>query len=87
MKIYKIPNQREKQKEKMSNMENQTKEKEKENQGDKTSTGEDRNKNTSKTNKLGTRHFKSYQENLVDKKIEPKLKEEEQTDSTTTKRK
>ena len=40
-------------------MENQTKEKEKENQGDKTST-EDRNKNTSKTNKLGTRHFKTH---------------------------
>ena len=60
-------------------VETKTKEKEKENQRDKTSTGEeDKNKNTSKTNKLETRHFKLHQENLVDKKIEPELKEEEQ---------
>ena len=38
-------------------------------QGDKTSTSEeDKNKNTSKTNKLETRHFKLHQETLVEKK-------------------
>ena len=45
--------------------ETKTKEKEKENQGGKTSTRVDENKNTSKTNKLGTRHSKLHQENLV----------------------
>ena len=51
---------------------------EKENLGDKTSTGEDKNKNTSKANKLETRHLKLHLETLVDKNIEPELKEEEQ---------
>ena len=36
-------------------------------------------KNTSKRSKLETKHFKLYQENLEDKKIEHNLKEEEQT--------
>ena len=54
------------------------KRRENENQGDKTA--EDKNhKNTSKTNKSETKHFKLHQENLEDKKIEHKLKEEEQT--------
>ena len=58
--------------------ETKIKEKEKENQGDKTLTWEDiKKKNTSKTNKLGIRHFKLHQETLVDKKIEPELKEEQ----------
>ena len=65
--------------------ETKIKEKEKENQGDKTSTGEDKKKNTSKTNKLGIRHFKLHQETLVDKKTEPELKEE-QTEIWKTKR-
>ena len=55
------------------------KRRENENQGDKTA--EDKNhKNTSKTNKSETKHFKLHQENLQDKKIEHKLKEEEQTE-------
>ena len=59
--------------------ETKPKEKEKENQGDRT---EDKNhKNTSKTRKPETKHFKLHQENLQDKKIEHELKEEEQTEN------
>ena len=48
--------------------ETKTKEKEKENQGDKTIEEDKNHKNTSKTNKLETKHFKLHQENLEDKK-------------------
>ena len=56
-----------------------TKEMEKENQGDKTAEEDQNHKNTSKKSKLERKHFKLYQENLEDKKIEHNLKEEEQT--------
>ena len=60
--------------------ETKTKEKEKENLVDKTA--EDKNhKNTSKTNKPETKHFKFHPENLQAKKIEDKLKEEEQIEN------
>ena len=57
--------------------ETKTKEKEKENQGDKTA--EDQNHKNISNTKPDTKHFKLHQENLEDKKIEHKLKEEEQT--------
>ena len=47
--------------------------------GDKTAEEDKNYKNTSKRSKLETKHFKLYQENLEDKKIEHNLKEEEQT--------
>ena len=76
------PNQQCQKHQKVIPAETKTKEKEKENQGDKTSAGgEDKNKNTSETSNLGTRHFKLDQENLVDKKMEPESKEEEQTEN------
>ena len=56
----------------------------------KTSTGEKdkSNKNTSKTNKLETRHFKLHQETSEDKKIEHELIERRTAnrESTTNKR-
>ena len=61
--------------------ETKTKEKEKENQGDRTAEEDKNHKNTSKTSKPETKHFKLHQENLEDKKIEHKLKEEEQTEN------
>ena len=79
---YRKPNQQCQKHQKVIPAETKTKEKEKENQGDKTSAGgEDKNKNTSETSNLGTRHFKLDQENLVDKKMEPESKEEEQTEN------
>ena len=75
---YGKPNQQCQKHQKVIADETKTKEKDKENQGDKTA--EDKNhKNTSKRSKLETKHFKLYQENLEDKKIEHNLKEEEQT--------
>ena len=63
-------------------------EKEKKSWEIKTSTREeDQNKNTSKTIKLETTHFKLHQETLVDKKIEPELKEEEPNGNWTTTKK
>ena len=63
--------------------ETKTKEKEKENQDDKISAEEEEknNENTSKTNEPEAKHFKLYQENLESRKIEHKLKEEEQTEN------
>ena len=79
---YGKPNQQYQKNQKGIAAETKTKEKENENQGDKTSTGEeDKNKKPSKTNILYTRHFKSHQETLLEKKIEPELKEEEQTEN------
>ena len=62
--------------------ETKTNEREKENQVDKISTGEEyKNKDTSKINKLETRHFKLHQETLEDAKIEPELNEEKETEN------
>ena len=61
--------------------ETKTKEKEEENQGDKTIEWDKNHKNTSETNKLETKHSKLHQENLEDKKVEHKLKEEEQKEN------
>ena len=55
---YGKPNQQCQKHQKVILAETKTKEKEKGNQGDKTSTGEEDNKNTSKTIKLGTRNLK-----------------------------
>ena len=78
---YGKPNQQCQKHQKVIADETKTKEKEKENQGDKTAEEDQNHKNTSKTNKPDTKHFKLHQENLEDKKIEHKLKEEEQTEN------
>ena len=79
---YGIPNPQCQRYQKVIAAETKTKDKEKENQGHKISTGKDKNhKNTSKTNKLETRHFNLLQEMLEDIKIEHGLKEEEQTEN------
>ena len=57
------------------------KRRENENQGDKTAEEDKNHKNTSKTNKPETKHFKLHQENLKVKKIKHKLKEEKQTEN------
>ena len=81
-KQYRKPSQRCQKHQKVIADETKTKEQEKEKQGDKTSAEEDKNhKNTSKTKKTQTKHFKLHQENLEGKKIEHKLKEEEQTEN------
>ena len=63
------PNHQCKKHQKVVSAETKTKEKGKENQRDKTSTGEEdkNNKNTNKTNKLETRHFKLYRKILEGK--------------------
>ena len=76
---YGKPNQQCQKHEKLIADKPKTKEMEKENQGDKTAEEDKNHKNTSKRSKLETKHFKLYQENLEDKKIEHNLKEEEQT--------
>ena len=73
---YGKPNQQSQKHQKVIADETKTKEKGKGNQGDKTAEEDKNDKNTSK---LETKHFKLHQENLEDKKIEHKLKEEEQT--------
>ena len=79
---YGIPNPQCQKYQKVIAAETKTKDKEKENQGHKISTGKDKNhKNTSKTNKLETRHFNLLQEMLEGIKIEHGLKEEEQTEN------
>ena len=80
-KQYGKPNQQCQKHQKVIADETKTKEKEKENQGDKTIEEDKNHKNTNKINKLETKHFKLHQENLEDKKIEHKLKEEEQTEN------
>ena len=75
------PNQQCQKHQKVIADETKTKEKEKENQGDRTAEEDKNRKNTSKTSKPETKHFKLHQENLEDKKIEHKLKEEEQTEN------
>ena len=76
---YGKPNQQCQKHEKVIADKPKTKEMEKENQGDKTAEEDKNQKNTSQRSKLETKHFKLYQENLEDKKIEHNLKEEEQT--------
>ena len=76
---YGKPNQQCQKHEKVIADKTKTKEMQKENQGDKTAEEDQNLKNTSKRSKLETKHFKLYQENLEDKKIEHNLKEEEQT--------
>ena len=59
----------------------------KQNQRGKAEQKDKNHKSTSKTNKPGAKHFKLDQKNLVDKKIEHKLKEKEKNrKSKTTKR-
>ena len=77
--LYGKPNQQCQKHEKVIADKPKTKEMEKENQGDKTAEEDKSHKNTSKKSELETKHFKLYQENLKDKKIEHNLKEEEQT--------
>ena len=72
---YGKPNQQCQKHQKVIADETKTKEKEKENQGDKTAEEDKNHKNTSKTSKPETKHFKLHQENLEDKKIEHKLKD------------
>ena len=77
---YGKPNEQCQKHQKLIADETKTKEKEKQNLVDKTA--EDKNhKNTSKTNKPETKHFKFHPENLQAKKIEDKLKEEEQIEN------
>ena len=76
---YGKPNQQCQKHEKVIADKTKTKEMGKENQGDKTAEEDQNHKNTSKRSKLETKHFKLYQENLENKKIEHNLKEEEQT--------
>ena len=76
---YGKPNQQCQKHQKVIADETKTKEKEKENQEDKTIEEDKNHKNISKTNKLEAKHFTLYQENLEGKKIQHKLKEEEQT--------
>ena len=77
---YGNPNQQCEKHRKVVAAETKTNERGKENQVDKISTGEEyKNKNTSKINKLETRHFKLHQETLEDAKIEPELNEEKET--------
>ena len=79
---YENPNQQCEKHQKVVAAETKTNEREKENQVDKISTGEEyKNKNTSKINKLETRHFKLHQETLEDAKIEPELNEEKETEN------
>ena len=77
---YGKPNEQCQKHQKLIADETKTKEKEKENLVDKTAEDEN-HKNTSKTNKPGTKHFKFHPENLQAKKIEDKLKEEEQMEN------
>ena len=84
---YEKPNEQCQKHQKVIADETKIKEKEKENQGGKAEQEDKNHKNTSKTNKPGTKHFKLDQENLVDKQIEHKLKEKEKSrKSKTTKR-
>ena len=79
---YGNPNQQCEKHRKVVAAETKTNEREKENQVDKISTGEEyKNKNTSKINKLETRHSKLHQETLEDAKIEPELNEEKETEN------
>ena len=74
---YGKPNQQCQKHEKVIADKPQTKEMKKENQGDKTAEEDKNHKKTSKRSKLKRKHFKLYQENLEDKKIEHDLKEEQ----------